>query len=283
MSLLKNAAAMVLAIVSFALTMGLVIGIQRLTDVNLFSLMLWGIIPAGAFLMGFLAASGYYFGAVKLDLKPTKKIAVGMLIVAALVQFSLYYWQYTMATTEDGQAISHFLSFPRYTAWALTNAKYGLVVYGYRPGGADGGLQVGGFGYLIALLQFLALAVGGLGVYAILVDKPYCDSCKKFLEPVGRKIQFPYDGDVARLAKFRTSETQIGGYLERLRDLPPGSEAAIELSLLRCARCGREALTERTLSVKKGKLAYNLEGPRISWNSGKSIEPLLLSLIKAFQ
>ena len=192
--LFANVGALLVAGVSFALTIGFVLGLQQLVGLNLFSFMWWFVIPLGAFVTGLLAASGYYVGAVKLNVKPTRIVAIGTMVIAALIQGVLYYSQYAMAKTEDGQPISNFVDFPRFIGWTLTHAKYGLIVYGYQPGGADGGMEAGFLGYVVAVLQFLALVAGGLAVYAVLADKPYCDGCSKFLKQVV-KLQHPFAGD----------------------------------------------------------------------------------------
>jgi hypothetical protein len=264
--LLKNLGALVVAAASFALTIGFVLGLQWLVSFNLFSLMWWGVIPLGAFMTGLLAASGYYLGAVKLDLKPTWVVAVGVLVVAALVQVTLYYSQYAMARAEDGQAISEFVSFPRYVGWTLSHAKYGLIVHGYRPGGPDGGLEVGAFGYVVAVLQFLALVIGGFAIYAFLNDKPYCDPCGKYLERI-MKRQLPFAGDMSVLAELRSVEAPSEQYFERLRQLPAGNSSALELDLSQCPVCKKEALVERPMFMKNGKLEYEGGAYRTTWSS----------------
>jgi hypothetical protein len=69
-SLFTNIGAFVVGAISFVMTIAAVLGLQRLSGFNLFSLMWWFVIPDGAFITGLLAASGYYFGAVKLNAGP---------------------------------------------------------------------------------------------------------------------------------------------------------------------------------------------------------------------
>jgi hypothetical protein len=87
-NLLGNLVALVVASISLVLTVALVLGIERGVDLNIFSLMWWGFIPVGAFITGCLAASGYYVGAVKLNVKPTRFVAASMFLVAALTAAS---------------------------------------------------------------------------------------------------------------------------------------------------------------------------------------------------
>ncbi len=279
--ILGNVGALLLASVSFALTVGLVLGLQAGTGFNLFSFMWWAVIPVGAFLTGLLAASGYYLGAVKLGVKPTRFVAWSMLVIAGLVQLALYYSQYAMATTEDGQAISRFVSFPNFVGWMLSHAKYGLIVYGYRPGGEDGGLEVGSLGYVVAALQFVALVAGGLFMYAILANKPYCDGCAKYLESVS-KLQIPFAGDMDTVKELRKSTPLSASYFRQLRQLPAGNSAALEVELARCPSCKREALTEWPMFIKDGKLAYKGDAYRTEWTaSGQSVAQEVESLKSA--
>jgi hypothetical protein len=275
---LSNLAALAAGTVSLLLTLGLVLGLQRGIDLNLFSLMWWGVIPLGAFITGLLAASGYYYAATKLNVKPSRSVAGGMLIVAALFQVVFYYTQYAMTVTEDGQAIASLVSFPRFVGYTLSHAKYGLTIYGYQLGGADGGLEVGFMGYIVALLQFLALAAGGLGVYAILASKPYCEGCTKFLRSHS-KAHKSFHGDAETFTALHVHGDPSSEYFEQVRALPSGETAALELELYACPLCAREALVERPMLVSNGKLSYQGESFRTSWvPQGTSVAAAVMEL-----
>jgi hypothetical protein len=265
------------ASVSFALTLGLVLGLQRAVDLNLFSFMWWGFIPVGAFAVGGLAASGYYVGAVKLDVKPTRLVAGCILVVAAAFQVALYYSQYALAKTEDGQAISQLIGFPRFVGWTLSHARYGLSVNGYRPGGANGGFEVGGFGYVIAAVQFLALVAAGGLVYLFLAYQLYCEVCSKYLKQT-MKLQIPFAGDMAVVTELRKTDALSRPYFDAIAQLPPGHAAALELELSTCPKCNREALAERPMFAKDGKLSYQGDAYRTMWNTGAPIAPQLAAL-----
>jgi hypothetical protein len=276
-NLLTNIGALGVGIGSFAITVALVLGLQRLVGFNLFSLMWWFVMPIGAFVTGLLAASGYYFGAVRLNVKPTRVVAFGMLLAAALVQVTLYYSQYMMAATEDGQPISNVVAFPRFVGWMLSHTKYGLIVSGYRPGGEDGGLEVGVLGYVVAVVQFLALVAGGLIVYLVLADKPYCAKCAKYLKHA-MKLQVPFAGDMNTIADLRKTDELSTAYFQQLRQLPAGATAALELELSRCPGCRIEALAERPMILQDGKLAYQGDAYRTMWAAvGGSVEHLVAS------
>ena len=276
----SGVSALVVAAIGFALTVGLVLVGRSVMGFDLFSLMLWGFIPVGAFLTGLFAASGYYVGAVKFNVKPTGGVAIGMLVVAGLVQMTLYYFQYASATTEDGQAIMALVSFPRYVGWMLTHAEYGLIVYGYRP---DGGLEVGFFGYVIAVIQFVALVVGGFAIYAFLTEKTYCDECKKYAKKILDRA-VPFSGDLETIETLRTKEPLSSAYFDEIEQMAAGKMGKLELQLSRCEKCGKEALTERPRRLKEdGTVAVTELMPhRTTWTEpGMSVADRLAELPSA--
>lgn len=278
---IRNLLAIGITIISFAVTVGIVVGFEWLTDVNLFSFMWWGFIPAGAFVVGLLAASGYYFGALKLNVKPGGFALASLFVLVSLVQVALYYAQYATTRTADGQPISALIEFPRFVAWTLSHARYGLSIHGYHPGGPDAGVEVGWAGYVIALVQFLGLLAGGFGVYFFLGDKPYCKTCSKYLKQT-LKMHYPFAGDLQTLTDLRQVDAPSNAYFDALAKLPAGSAAALELELSACPQCSREALQERPMfAAKDGKLAYQGDAYRTLWNSGVSSASHLAALQSA--
>lgn len=245
-SLVSGLSALVVAMVSFSLTVGLVL-LGRSVGFDLFSLMLWGFIPLGALLTGLFSASGYYVGAIKFNVKPTLWVGIGILVVAGLVQVTLYYFQFASTTTEDGQAISDFVSFPRFVGWMLTHAEYGLIVYGFRP---DGGMEVGFLGYVIAVVQFLALIVGGFSIFALLADNTYCNVCKRYTKKVLDQA-VPFSGDLETIEILRMKEPLSSAFFEEIEQMSAGTMGKLELALSRCEKCSREALTERPRRLKE--------------------------------
>jgi len=263
--LLRNLGALLVASVSLAVTAALLLLFERLTGFDLFSLMWWVVVPVGAFLTGLVAASGYYAGAVALDLKPGRMVALAMLGLAVLVAVALHYARYRMATLADGQAVSGLVSFPRFVGWTLSHTRYDLFVHGRGLAG-DGGVEIGVLGYVVALLQLAALALGGLVVYLILADKTYCERCRKFLRR-SMKLRLGFAGDMAMVDELRVVEALSRPYFQRLRALPEGRTAALELELLSCPGCRKEALVERPMLLRNRELRYVGNAYRTSWSS----------------
>jgi len=191
-SVFGNLGAVVVAAVSFAVTLAILWGLERSLDFDLFTLMWWGVVPVGALIVGLFAASGYYLGAVKLHVKPSTFTAVLVVGLAALVQVGWYYLHYLATHTDGGQAIGTLVGFPRFVGWMLTHARYGLGIHGRVVGE---GFEVGAWGYVIAIVQLLALAAGGWVVYFILAMKPYCDPCARYASSTA-KLHVPFAGDM---------------------------------------------------------------------------------------
>jgi hypothetical protein len=83
------------------------------------------------------------------------------------------------------------------------------------------------------------------------------------------------------LADLRKANEMSPAYFEHLQHLPAGATAALELELSRCPGCGVEALAERPMMVKDGKLAYQGDAYRTMWAPvGTSVEHLLRSAVR---
>ncbi len=260
-----NLGALLAGLVSSSLVVGAIVGLQQAANFNLFSLMWWFVIPAGALVTGMLAASGYYFGAVKLHAKPTKVLGFGMVFVAALTQFALYAARYQLDRTTDGQPVSSIIDFPQYTLWVLSHARYGLSAHGRALGD---GVEVGVMGYVIAVLQFLALLAGAFMVYAILADRPYCDACSRYARSVEkREALLGGDDVIAALTQLRAHEALSPEYLAWLEVPGRTGSAGLELEVLECPTCQRRAVIEQPKVLREGKWSYEGALFRTAWAS----------------
>lgn len=154
---------------------------DRLTGFNVFTFAIWGIVPVGAGLCGFAAASGYYLAARFLHQRPTKLLLLQMVAVAAFTQVLIYWFEYTTLTI-DGQHVADVVPFAQYLDIMLTTAHYKMG----RAMRADVG-EVGSFGYWLAAFQFIGFLIGGAFVYLHLKTQPACPECGKYLRSVATK------------------------------------------------------------------------------------------------
>lgn len=149
--------------------------IDHLTGFNAFTLSVFVVVPAGAGLCGFAAASGYYLGAKYLHEKPSKWLLLQMVAVAAFTQIFIYYLEY-ITLEVDGQNISEYVGFVQYIDVSLTSSHMRIG----RGAGVDTG-EVGSFGYWLAAFEFVGFMIGGVFVYFQLKDTPACGNCEKYL------------------------------------------------------------------------------------------------------
>ena len=98
----------------------------------------------------------------------------------------------TKATTSplirvEGKYVSDYIPFTQYLGIAIrsTSMKFRF--------GSTG--ELGGFGYIIALLQIGGFAAGGFAVYGYLASKPYCDKCSRYLSGKGKQVRYTGDAD----------------------------------------------------------------------------------------
>lgn len=161
----------------------------------LYSYTFWVIIPAGAGLAGFAAASGYYFGSRLLNFRPGRDLLVGITAISAGTFFFIYWLEYLFMTV-DGNRVSDAISYSDFLNFSITHTA---LSFGYRGHFVGGGVDIGaGGGYLFAALQILGFAAGGYFVYVYLVGLPYCKDCGLYFKGKGKQTRYFADtGTVA--------------------------------------------------------------------------------------
>jgi hypothetical protein len=127
------------------------------------------VIPAGAILVGLVAASGYGIAARLTGLKMTRMLIWSVVIELAISYFVAQYEEFTHFT-EDASLGSFFAWFDAVTrAFAWAN----------RTGGGAGE-PFGIWGYAMRALEIAGFVLGGAMVPVLLKAKPYCDPCRTY-------------------------------------------------------------------------------------------------------
>lgn len=150
------------------------------TGFNLFTFSIFVIVPVGAGLCGFAAASGYFFAAKFLHQKSTKWLLLQMVIIAAFTQGLIYWLEYQTLTIE-GVRIADAVSFTKYLDISLTSVHMKMGRAQIDTG------EVGSFGYWLAVFDFVGFLIGGAFVYIVLKDEPTCEGCNKYLRSALKK------------------------------------------------------------------------------------------------
>jgi hypothetical protein len=151
----------------------------------------WFVIPVGAGIAGFAAASGYYLGAWLFGHRPSRLLLVNILIASVATFFFIHYLSYSTMQIE-GKKVSDYISFWEYLNIAIRSASMSLRFHA-RDIGSTG--ELGAFGYAVAALQILGFAAGGFCVYAYLTTKPFCDKCSRYLSAKGKQIRYSTDSE----------------------------------------------------------------------------------------
>jgi hypothetical protein len=155
--------------------------------------MFWFVIPVGALLSGFAGATGYYAGSWFFGHRPTRLLLVNIVIASVTTFFLIHYLSYITLEIE-GKRVRDYIPFTQYLDIAIRSTSMEFRLRTAKVGSTG---ELGGLGYIPALLQIAGFAAGGFAVYTYLVSKPYCEKCSHYLSGKGKQVR--YTGDVERL------------------------------------------------------------------------------------
>ena len=168
------------------ITAAILAAVELRFDFSLYSWMFWFVIPAGAILCGFAAASGYYLGARLFNHRPTGILLLNMVAISVATFFLIHYLDYFFLEIE-GKAVRDMVSFSQFLEIEISHTA---VQFRLRTQALGGAVELGAWGYLYAGLQMLGFAVEGVAVYFHLKTLPYCDSCSKYLAKKGIQTRY---------------------------------------------------------------------------------------------
>jgi hypothetical protein len=177
----------VMGMTSAAITGGILGTIDAATGFALYSLILFFIVPVGAFIAGIAAASGYYFGSTLFHQKPAGGVAINMVLVTIGAYLLAHYIPYESLVVE-GVSIKERISFLQYLDLSIRHTT--LSIKGHSTG------ELGSvFGYIYASIQVLGFAFGGLCVFACLLGMPYCERCARYLKQITTLDRYTSEGE----------------------------------------------------------------------------------------
>ncbi len=202
------------------------------------------IIPAGALLVGMVAASGYGAVAWWTGLKMTRKLVWTVVIELAVSYFVAQFGEYQQLF-DDASLAGFFDWFDRSTR-----------AFAWQDHSGHAGSPLGALGYGLRALELAGFVGGGALVPAALRAKPYCDPCRTYKRtrvfavlPAGQ-IEEDFQaifaaataGDRARFDQ----EVATRGPLARARQARKATHG--RLSLARCPRCADGTIVADTVS-----------------------------------
>ena len=252
------------------------VAVARMVDFDFFTLSIWVVVPVGALLTGFGAASGYYFGSLYFHKRANKTLLVQMVLIAGFTQILIYWLGYATMVLDDGRKVSDLMPFGQYLDISLTSAHYR---FGRTM--ADTG-EVGSFGYWLAVIQFIGFLAGGLAVYGYLRAKAVCQTCNLYLRPLVKKrrtyanleeasayydnlFAHPVDGE--EFASLIRSNAKVAK--------PEQGAFRIDTSVLACPKCKGQMFEEKVVvfNGKEWKPADKLTR-RVQMPEGTDLAPL---------
>lgn len=134
-------------------------------DFNIMGFYGYYIIPAGAMLVGALAASGYAIAGFFTGLKMNRRLIWGVVIQLAIAYLIAQYEMFRSFVPEDSS----------FGFWQWFDATTRAFTFSKTGGG-----QFGVFGYVMRALELGGFVFGGWLIPLALQAKPYCDPCRSY-------------------------------------------------------------------------------------------------------
>lgn len=230
-----------------ALTLFGVYLLARYTDEYIMGWYANYVIPAGAFLVGAAAASGYGVVSWFTGVKITRSLLLVILALQICTYFLAEYVEFDSLhlAHADGTPvgfIEHFDKAARSFAWQDRDGK---------PGEA-----LGAWGYLFRGLEIAGFCLGSLLVPLALMKKPYCQQCQMYMRsrrlaliPASVPLRKIKKNDAAAMAAYEQSQqeatsqgktrldqlcqlatgTDSAGFCDAIKELVPGKSQAAKL------------------------------------------------------
>lgn len=227
-------------------------GLALAVDFNLFTLMVFFVLPMGAIACGAASVYGFFYTSHKLHLKPSPWMLLVLLSLGAIAYFGIHFAEYSYMNV-DGIIVRDRLSFGEYMQ--LVTGEQTL-----RAGRGRTEVNVSSrMGFWLSVIQFVGLVGGSAWVYPVLSRSRACLGCQKYLSAVGERHRYYKDRHEGAWFYDNIFEMPVDGpeFAEALsigQEKPPSDPAGISISsrLYECVNCHRQ-LWEDKLSVWTGK------------------------------
>ena len=181
-------------------TVALDLVLQRGLDLELLSLTLVALLPAGAILGGMAGASGYYVAARATDSLPSRRMLLEMLAIALSTWFLAQWLAYALLRFPNGAAVRDVLPFWDYFRLKTEHMRLAFENQNGTPIGRT--RELGRWGYVQELLQVLGFLAGGLMMFLALRRIEACEPCGRYARtrPLLRRVSTIRLDDLLRRA-----------------------------------------------------------------------------------
>lgn len=219
---------------------------SRAMDMDIFTLSVWVVIPAGAIGVGFVAASGYYFASLWLHHRPTKALLLQMVVVAGLTQLLIYYLGYRTLDIGGGQLASDVVPFAKYLDIVLTTEHLQIGHANVDVG------EVGGFGYGLAAIQFVGFLIGGLCLWTALRGRAACQGCHTYMRKLAsRSKMFPDPAQASsyydHILTHPVSSAEFADFIRAHSKVDKTRKGTVKIltALYGCPKCSVQLIDEK--------------------------------------
>lgn len=244
-------------VLTSVLVVSLNLGLVGLLRFDFLSLSFWLVIPAGALMGGFGAASGYYLVAKRTQTMSNRRLLFNMVAVGVST-WVLYQWiDYYMLVLDDGTHVRDIATFWQYFTTATEHMQLTIGTR-FAPTGITTG-DIGKLGYVRESLQLLGFMVGGFATYMYLASSEACQSCRRYTK--GHRLL-----DAAPAKTFDAALQEAGLTLSHVGDdavtaLGKRPFVGLDLTLLESPLCHAKWLR-----------------PAVAYKSGNSVDRTRLGL-----
>jgi hypothetical protein len=204
------------------------------------------VLPAGALLVGIVAASGYGVSSYLTGTKMTGVLLVTVLVLLAASYFAAQWIEFRLlfpsgAVDSDGAEVGFWTYFD-----FTTRAMYWKAS---RGGDADGS-PLGAWGYALRALELVGFVGGGALVPIVLRKLPYCTSCGVY-QKTRELALLPAGVPRQSISKKKVEETQA--YQQASTSAYAAAEAAMQAML--AAAAGRDGAALASEIAKAPKVS----------------------------
>lgn len=138
------------------------------------------VIPVGAFFCGVASAGGYWLGAKMLNQRPGWLLFVAAGVLSVATYFFANFAAYASIVV-NGVSLRSVVSFSTYLDQVLRHSQINLDIIERADVHAPSP-ELGGLGYLFAVIQISGFTAGGIAVLMRLKRLPYCQNCHRYLK-----------------------------------------------------------------------------------------------------
>lgn len=157
---------------------GVNVALVNALDLDLLGLTYWYILPVGALLGGFGAASGYYGAARATQTLPSRRMLFEMLAIGFSTWLLMHWVEYATFRLEDGRMMRDALPFWDY--FRIRTEHLQLVTQNQGGQVVDRTSELGLLGYAHELLQLAGFLCGGCVMWLLLKSHEACTACSRY-------------------------------------------------------------------------------------------------------